>query len=136
MAATSTRMVPFKVLYLQDERTIYRPPVCPFSQGFLQGLGCAAVQQIQCVLQPREMERGLRGRQGVSPVGSNLREGMVTARHCGCCLFLLVCLLPFLLFEMEMLGVLLIQLSLHLRQMCTEHACCIWRRARRMVAKC
>ena len=138
MAAASTRTVAFKncVLYLQDDRTIYQLPVCPFSQGSPQRFGCAAVQQIQCVLQPWEMERGIHGCQGVSPVGSNLHEGTVTAGASAAASFLFTFLFPFLLLKMETLGVLLIQLSLHLWQMCTEHVNGIWRRVSTMGTKC
>ena len=106
----SIRTVAFKdwVLYLQDNTAIYRLPVGPFPQGSPQGLGCAAVQQIQCVLQPWEMERGLRGCQGVSPVGSDLHKGRLT-EHCRCCLlpFLGVCfvfILPSLMFIFFVVG--------------------------------
>lgn len=78
-------------------------------QGPAQGAGRAAVQQIQRILQPREMERGLCGGQGMSPVGSDLREGMAT--RWGPCLLPLTSLRPSLPSKMEMPGVPLIEFS-------------------------
>ena len=106
----SIRTVAFKdwVLYLQDNTTIYRLTVAPFPQGSPQGLRCAAVQQIQCILQPWEMERGLHGCQGVSPVGSDLRKGRLTVDAAAAASFPSLLFVLSLLFHLSCLFLLLL----------------------------
>lgn len=95
MAAASSRSVAFKGGFCPS-RGGFTDPVCSLLQRPPPRVGCAAVPQIRCILQPQEMGRGLCGCQGMSPVGPNLWEGMVTAGGC--------CLLPTLIFKMEMPG--------------------------------
>lgn len=77
------------------------------------------MQQVQRLLQPWEMERGVCGCQGVSPVGSNLREGTVRGTSGGRCCLLPLSLPPPLPSKMGVL----IQLCLHLTQVLMGGTC-------------